>query len=145
MTRNLPGAALALLLAGCASTAVQETTTSALAEGASRIGVQAQVNATGEQRREARATVDALLAQPLAADDAVRIALLHSPATQALLAEGQAMQAAAIQSGRIGNPIFVFERLLQGDHKEIERLLAFNLFDLLSLPWRMQIADAQMD
>jgi len=145
VTRTLLGAALPLLLAGCASTVVQETTNSALADGALRIGVQAQVNATDEQRREARAIVDALLAKPLTVDDAIRIALVHSPATQALLADGQAMQAAAIQAGRIGNPVFVFERLLQDGHKEIERLLAFSLFDLLSWPWRAQIADAQRE
>jgi outer membrane protein TolC len=145
MKRALMLSCAALALAGCASTTVQETTSAALADAAGRIGVQAQINASEQQRQQARALVDELLARPVVAEDAVRIALVHSPATQALLAQGQAMQADAIQAGRIANPVFVFERLLRGDHKEIERLLAFNLFDLLSWPWRVQIADAQRE
>jgi len=145
MKRALLAAFACLALGGCATTAVQETSSAAIADAASRVGVQAQINHTEQQRLEARALVDSLLATPLAVEDALRIALIYGPGAQALLAEGQAAQAAAIQSGRISNPVFVFERLIRGDSKDIERLLAFSLFDLLSWPWRVQIADAQME
>ncbi len=145
MSRLLFAAATTLLIAGCASTSVQQTTSAAFAEGAERIGARAQINATEQQRLDARALVDSLLAKPLDVEDAVRISLVHAAGAQALFAEAQALQAAAIQSGRISNPVFAFERLLRGDHKEIERLLAFNLFDLLSWPWRVQIADARTE
>ena len=145
MIRRLLAAAAVVALAGCASTRIEQTTTAALADGAARVGVEGRLNVDDAQRAEARARVDQLLAAPLAADDAVRVALVHSPAVQALLADNQAAMAAAIQSGRIGNPIFVFEHLVRGDTKEIERLLAFSLFDLLSWPSRINVAEARTE
>ncbi len=145
MKRTFLVAGAMLVLAGCATNELQKTTSSALDDATARIGVRAQLNGTEQQRLDARSLADSLLAGPLAADDAVRIALVHSAGAQALLADGQAAQAAAIQSGRISNPVFVFERLLRGDVKEIDRLLAFNLFDLLSWPWRAEIAEAQTE
>ncbi len=136
--------AVSALLAGCATTTVQQTTAEAIRDASGRIGATARVNSTHAQRTEAKAAVDALLAKPLAQDDAVRIALTHSPATQALLADNMAQQAAAIQSGRIGNPVFTFERLVRGDDKDIGRLLSIGLLDLLTLPWRMNVAEAQL-
>jgi outer membrane protein TolC len=138
-------AGAALVLAGCATTGVDQATSDALAEGAARIGVHARLNITDARRLEARAMVDELLAKPLGIDEAVRMALVHSPGAQRLLAEGRAMQAAAIQSGRVANPVFTFERLLRGDQKDIGRLLSFSLFDLLSWPWRASIAEAQTE
>ena len=144
MKRLLIAGAGVVLLAGCATTTVQQTTTTALEDARGRIGVTASLNATAQQRAEARAATDGLLAQPLAQDDALRIALTSSPATQALLFDNAAQQAAAIQSGRIGNPVFTFERLVRGGDKDIGRMLSFGLLDVLMLPLRMQIAEAQL-
>lgn len=82
-----------------------------------------------------------LLAQPLAnSTDAVRLALAHSPALQAALAQGAADAAAAAQSGRIANPVFSFERVRSGSELEFGRLLSFGLLDLLTLPQRQGMA-----
>jgi outer membrane protein TolC len=145
MSRILVVIGAALALAGCAATGVQQTSSMAFVDGAARIGVEGRLNRSEQQRADALAMVDALLAKPLGADEAVRIALAYSPATQALLAEGQAMQAAAIQSGRIANPAFTFERLVRGEEKDIGRMLSFSLFDLLSWPWRASVAEAQTE
>ncbi len=144
MKRLLIASAGVVLLAGCATTTVQQTTADALDDARGRTGVTASLNITAQQRAEAKTVTDALLAQPLAQDDAVRIGLTSSPATQALLFENTAQQAAAIQSGRIGNPVFTFERLIRGEDKDIGRMLSIGLLDLLTLPWRMQIADARL-
>ncbi len=134
----------ALLLGACATTTVQQTTSDALQDAQGRMGVAAQLNVTDEQRAEARAATDAMLARPLGQDEALRIALTHSPATQALLLDNVVQQSGAIQTGRIGNPVFTFERVVRGDIKEINRMLSIGLLELLTLPQRMQIADAQL-
>ncbi|MBK9607669.1 MAG: TolC family protein [Betaproteobacteria bacterium] len=74
------------------------------------------------------------------AGDAVQLALVNSPALQAILAENWAGAAAAAQSGRIANPIFALTRMRIGDELEIERALTFGLLDLLLLPQRQAIA-----
>jgi hypothetical protein len=133
-----------VVLAGCATSTVQQTTADAVRDARGRIGIKANMNATAQQRAGAKAAADALLAKPLSQDDALRIALTHSPATQALLFDNMAQQSAAIQGGRIGNPVFTFERLVRGGDKDIGRMLSIGLLDVVMLPWRMQIADAQL-
>ena len=136
--------AAAALLAGCATTTIEQTTAQAIRDAGDRTGATARLNATEAQRAQARKAADALLGQPLGQDDAVRIALTHSAATQALLFDNMARQAAAIQSGRIGNPVFTFERLVRGEDKDIGRMLSIGLLDLVTLPWRMRVAEAQL-
>jgi outer membrane protein TolC len=88
-----------------------------------------------------------LLARPLDADGAVRIALAYSPALQAMLYDAAAESAAATQSARLPNPVFAFERLSRGrgDARELEitRSLSVALLDVLFLPTRLRLAEAQ--
>ncbi len=99
---------------------------------------------TAEQQQQQREQAAALLAAPLGAKEAVQLALVNSPAFQALLAQGWAEAAEAAQSGRIANPIFSFERMTMGDELELGRALSFGLLDLLTLPLRKQGADRQI-
>lgn len=134
----------ALVLGGCASTGVNENFSSAQEFTRGRLGADVRWLATDEARREAQAEVDALLQKPLAADDAVRIALTYSPSLQAMLFEGAASSANAAQSARLPNPVFTFERLVRREggmrELEIERMLAISVFDLFLLPSRLRIA-----
>src|SRR5439155_17376665 len=102
---------------------------------------------TDEARRQAQADVDALLAKPIGADDAVRMALAYSPALQAMLYEGAAGSASATQSARLPNPVFAFERLVRNEagtrELEINRVISFSVLDLLLLPARARLADYQ--
>lgn len=91
---------------------------------------------------EQRAGVDALLAAPLSQDAAIRLALLGSPALQALLADRMAEIAEAAQSGRPSNPVFTYERLRTGGETEISRMLGIGLLELLTLPQRRRAAAA---
>ena len=84
------------------------------------------------------AAVDALLAQPLDADTAVRLALLNSRALQAALAELGGAEADYVQAGRMRNPSFSFSKL-HGGENEIERGVMFDLAGLLTLPARQRI------
>lgn len=85
-----------------------------------------------------------LLAQPLTRDKAVRLALVNSPALQALLAQHAGDAAQAAQGGRMANPLISLERLVYGSELEIGRSVSFGLLDLLTLPQRRKTADAEL-
>lgn len=86
----------------------------------------------------APAAVDALLAQPLSADAAVRLALLNNRGLQVSLAELGVAEADFVQAGRLRNPAFTFSKL-RGGENEIERSVLFDLAGLLTLPARQGI------
>ena len=151
-SRNVPRPRLAiaalgaaLLLGGCASTAINDNFSAAQKLTDTRLGAELKWLNTEESRREAQGRVDALLGQSLSADDAVRISLAHSPALQAALFESAANSAAATQSARLPNPIFTFERLARREggstDLDIGRMLSISVFDLLLLPTRLRLAD----
>ena len=144
-SRWLLAAAATFALGGCASTAIEQNFDQARTLTQDRFGTELKWLRTDEARREAAKQVDAALARPLTADDAVRLALAHSPAVQALLYESAATSAAVTQSARLPNPIFAFDRLVRNEggvrELDIGRVLSFSVFDLLLLPTRLRVAD----
>lgn len=124
----------AAVLGGCASLtpdggfgAVQHTTKE-------RIGKDLHW-ARGEGDLDAIAKrVAELLAKPLTVDDAVQIALLNNRGLQAGFQELGITEAEVVQAGRLPNPGFSFGRMSQGDEREIERGLHFNLARLVAMP-----------
>jgi hypothetical protein len=96
------------------------------------------------QKAAMERTTAELLAQPLTRDNAVRLALVNSPALQALLAQHAADAAQAAQSGRIANPVVSLERVVYGSELEIGRSISFGLLDVLTLPQRRKAADAEL-
>jgi hypothetical protein len=140
------GAGLAVsVLAGCATVTVDRAMDDAQATARERAGVQARRIDSEAQRQQVAAEVDRLLAQPLTADLAVRIAMVNSPGFQAMLHENAAAMAAAVQSGRLINPVFTFDRLVRGDDIDIGRLLSFQIVDLLTWPLRTQMASLRIE
>ena len=140
----------ALLATACASTTIRENFDAAQEEVAqARVGAKPSWLTTDEALRQAEAQVDELLAKPLGADDAVRMALAHSPAVQAVLFEGAARSATITQSTRLPNPVFSFERLLRFGpglrELEITRTLAFSIYDLVLLPRRIDTGVARQE
>lgn len=87
-----------------------------------------------------RATVDALLREPLDAQAAVRIALLQSPRVQQAFATLQLSDAERVQAATLPNPVFSFGRLREGRRLEIDRALGFDVLGLLTLPWQARWA-----
>ncbi|MBC5784291.1 TolC family protein [Ramlibacter sp. USB13] len=126
----------ALALAGCASVTPPEVLKSDVARlAAPATGV------TGD----ARATLQDLLArQPLDADTAVRIALLNNPGLEASLATLAIADADRVAAAQLPNPHFAFSRLREGQLLEIERMLSFNVLQLVTLPWRAQYANESL-
>jgi len=142
---RLAALAIALTLAGCASTAVSDNYTQVQALTRQSVGSDVKWLTSDEARREAQTATDRLLAKPLSADDAVRIALAYSPSLQAMLYESAAEAAETSQSARLPNPVFSFERLVRNEagmrEIEIGRVLSFSVLDLLLLPSRLRLAD----
>jgi len=64
---------------------------------------------------------------------------------QAMLAQHWSDAARAAQSGRIANPLFVFERKTLAAEVEYERLLAFGLLDVLTFPLRYAAAQRRLE
>lgn len=83
--------------------------------------------------------VGRLLAQPLSAESAVRIAILNNRALQASLANLGIAEADLVQAGRLRNPGFSFSRLAGGGEVEYERKFLFDLMGLLTLSTRAGI------
>ena len=100
---------------------------------------------TAEQQAARDKVAAELLAKPLGQQEAVRLALVNSPAVQALLARNWAEASTAAQSGRLANPVVALERIRLADELEISRLLSFGLLDLLTLPARLDAAHHQVE
>jgi outer membrane protein TolC len=140
---------IAFALAGCAGIALDEDARELSAYSSARIGAPVARQVTEEERRQAREATARLIEQPISADDAVRVALLNSAALQALLSDAAAASAEATQSARLPNPVFTFERLVRngepGAEKEITRMLAFPLLEVVALPARGAAARSRQE
>jgi outer membrane protein TolC len=91
------------------------------------------------------ATLQQLLARrPLDADAAVRIALLNSPALEASLAALSISDAERVRAAQLPNPHLSLGRLREGQVLEIERMLSFNVLNLVLLPWRATYASQSL-
>lgn len=90
-----------------------------------------------------REAVAKLLATPLTAESAVRIALLNNPGIHASMAALGISDADRVRAGTLPNPHFSIARFVEGDKVEIERGISFNVMGLLTLPWRAKYQGQQ--
>lgn len=135
--KRLLGIAAALALAGCATTSPDALRADVDRLAAGRTGL------AGEAPRQ---TLEQLLArQPLDADTAVRIALVNNPALEASMAALSISGAERAQAATLPNPHFALGRLREGQALEIERMLSFNVINLLTLPWRARYAGEALE
>ncbi len=140
----LAAALSTIVLSGCASVNFDNSLAKTNEDAASFTQGKLALAQTHAQRDARERTAAELLKQPLVQSDAVQLALINSPALQAMLAENWASAAKAAQSGRIANPIFTFERVRIGNELDLGRLLSFGLLDLLTLPQRNAIAQRRI-
>ena len=128
-----------VLLAGCATLSPDGGVADLQRLTAGKTGPVSAELATGSGAQAANTdTITSLLAAPLSAESAVRIALLNNPGLQASLATLGVSDALRVQAGNPPNPHFALGRFKAGDTVEIERVLTFNLVGLLMLPWQAQ-------
>ncbi len=135
----------AALLGGCAS--FSEDGGFGAVETAAQTRLQKDVVWTRDDAARSAITqrVDALLAQPLSADDAVQIALLNNPGLQAAFNTLGIAEADWVAAQRLPNPGFLIGRMTRGSEIEWERSLHLNLAALLTLPMRADIGQRQFE
>ena len=145
MTRLIPTllttASLALL-AGCASLS-SDGNTGEIANLSAGPMAGPRVQLSRDDDEATRTAVQALLANPLDADAAVRVALLNNPGLHASLAALGISDAERVQAGRPPNPHLALGRMVEGGKVEIERGLSFDVLGIFTLPWRARAADRQ--
>ena len=126
--------AAALLLGGCASFSQDGGMQAVSTLADARTGAPGALAAADGADRLAP-----LLALPLSADSAVRIALMNNPGLKTALAGLGASEADLVQSGRLRNPGLSFGRSHGSEGNEIDRSVSFDLAGLLTMPMRVQI------
>ncbi len=137
------------ILSGCAATAIEKNAAWVDSYANANVGSSALWHKNSQERTAARQLADTLLATPLSANDAVKIALSQSAAFQVMLSNSAAMSAMATQSARPSNPIFTFERLARredgGIDLDIGRMLSISLIDFITLPTRIKVAERKQE
>lgn len=141
---TLVAAATLVLISGCASVDFKQSLSTTNRDAAGFTDGNLALIQTQEQRVNMDKVAAEILATPLSQSDAVRLALMNSPALQALLAQSWADSTKAAQTGRISNPVLSFESLRFADELELSRLLSFGLLDILTLPQRTMIANRRI-
>ena len=105
----------------------------------SRIQQEATWLRSDQDKQAARNASRELLAKPISADDAVKLALLNNRGLQAAYADLGIADADVVQAGRLRNPGFSFTRLRRADEIEIERTFLFDVLGLITLPLRTEL------
>ncbi len=145
MRRALIATSAAALLAGCASLDPAATLAPVQQIVRQHAGADLVAERSAEDGAALRARVAELLAQqPLTADGAVQVALLNHRGLQARLQDLGIAEAQVVELSRLPNPGFSFGRMRQGDEREIERGLHFNLAALLLRPLAAQAERRQL-
>lgn len=129
----------AMLLGGCASFSADGGFGAVQSATQSRIQKDVVWARDEASRTQTQARIDALLAKPLSADDAVQIALLNNPGLQAAFNTLGIAEADWVAAQRLPNPGVSIGRLTRGSEAEWERSLHLNLMRLLTMPMRMDI------
>ncbi|WP_269531406.1 TolC family protein [Chitinimonas sp. BJYL2] len=137
--------ALLMVLAACASSnpAGSIDAVSQLTQAQTGMPLRLVSDAEGQAARQA--AVRELLAKPVDAAAAVKLAMLNNRSVQISLAGLGVAQAELAQAGRIENPTFSFARVRSGDEVEYERAFKIDLLGVLFIPWRQGMASQQLD
>lgn len=130
-----------VLLGGCATSTMRNHAEESTRFARETYRADSSLLVNDDARGKARETATALLARgPLTQDDAVRVALLQSPAYQSVLAESARDAAEAARAALPANPVFTFERLMRreqgGVDLDIGRALSVTLLDWVTWPMK---------
>ncbi len=133
------------VLSGCARVNFDQSLAKTNQDAADFTQGQLSLTQTKDQREQLDRIAGDILKKPVSQSDAVRLALVNSPALQAMLAQNWSDAARAAQTGRISNPVFTIESLYSVNGLEFGRLLTVALLELLTLPQRNGIAQRQIE
>lgn len=139
LLRAITAGVLALVLGGCATFSRDGGLDAVSTMASERSGQDVRLPKASDDSEASRAELERLLAAPLTADSAVRVALLNNRGLRASLAGLGVAEADLVQAGRMSNPSFSFGRMSGGGETEIERSVMFDLVGLLTMPIRRDI------
>ena len=143
--RNKAIAAALLLLGGCAQITDRSGFDTVQALSRPTLGQAPTWIKSEADEAKARAEIAALLAKPVDADAAVRVALLANRNLRASYAELGIAEADLVQANRISNPTFSFKRLSREADLDIERSIAIKPLELLLLPFATGIEERRFE
>lgn len=141
----LAGLGLCLSLAGCAQVDPRSDYRRANELIAERTGIADTYDPATEELVQAK--VDALLADGLTVEEAVRVALLNNRGFQALFAEIGASRAEVVQSGLLTNPALSLNGMFPegGGRAQLNLGFAQQIADLWQIPVRRKAAEAELE
>ncbi|WP_304638968.1 TolC family protein [Pseudomonas sp.] len=144
---RLAGLVVAMtVLAGCASLATEQAVHQVSQQSAPLTNERAlRLERDAQSASLTRQRIDELLAEPLALEGAVEIALINNRGLQATLLELGIVDAERVQASRLPNPGFSIGRMTRGSEVEWERGLHLNLARLIALPMTRRIAEGQSE
>lgn len=137
----------AALAAGCASVPPKGGFTDVQRTIQQRTGLTVHWDQGRHEDQAVKERLQALLQEPLTAEAAVQIALLHNRALQATYEELGIAQADLVQAGLLQNPVFLGS-WRPSSHTSVlnsEYALAQNFLDIVLLPLRKKLAAAQFE
>ena len=137
----------ALLLAGCAAMPPDQGFAPVAREAQARGGHQVAWLRSDEERQMAADLTGSLLADPLTAESATRIALVNNRELQAVFAQVGIATADAVQAATPPNPVIdaAMKLPLEGGGVNLDFGVAFQFIDLLFLPARSRVAAAEAE
>jgi cobalt-zinc-cadmium efflux system outer membrane protein len=141
-------AVAAILLTSCAPVSQQSAFQSVQGEVSAQTGMQVVWNQGTADDQQAHDAAQQILARPLNANDAVRIALLNNPDLQATFEEIGISQADLVQAGLLHNPTLMASWRFPDRAPPItdtEYSLAADFLDLVLLPMKTKIAQSNLE
>ena len=131
------------VLAGCATFSGNGGMDEVAALTRQRTGQTPQAHGADTVPEAVQARVQALLARPLEADQAVELALIQQPGLQASFDALAQAEAERVRAGRLPNPVLSLGRLAGGGALEVDRTLTVDLLGWLAWPVRDGVAERQ--
>jgi outer membrane protein TolC len=137
--RSRAGAAMVVLLGGCATFAPDGGIGAVATAVQERMGTATRGVRTAEDAASVRTFVAQRLAEPLSPDAAVEIALVNNAGLQARYAELGIAEADLVRAGRLPNPRFSFSHVGSGAGLEIERKFIVDVVGVLMMPLTLKL------
>jgi outer membrane protein TolC len=132
-------------LAGCTTFSKDGGFDTVSTVASARIGKDAVLIKTDDDRNTVASRTQALLATPLSMDDALQIALLNNRGLQASYGELGIAEADLVQAGRLPNPGFSFSRAHGGDDLSISRTFTLGMLRVLTMPLATRIESRRFE
>lgn len=143
-TKRLSAPLAMLALAGCATFSTDGGFGSVEQTAQRAVGAQPRWQRTDADRAEATKLVRAKLMQPLSAEDAVQVALVHNPGLQATYSELGIAEADVVAAGRLPAIRIASLRTKRGnDVADIEQSIGIGVLEILTLPLRYQLESSR--